>query len=202
MDKVKQWMYYFLIGIISFVALLFLPMIGSQVGLAWAIPNTTVGWIVWVVTKLIIAVINILIFYSFMQQAKINVKNDPKYIEANEILGRIKIKNYIPRSPKQWTTKQYSVKGVTIFLTTALATVALTQAILTFDWLSMITYLFTIIMGLIFGVLQMKSAEEYWTDEFWKYAKMIEENNKEKENVNNREQGVQKSPRTSLTESE
>lgn len=41
----------------------------------------------------------------------------------------------------------------------------------------MLTYLFTIIMGLIFGILQMKRAEEYWTDEFWKYAKMIEEQN-------------------------
>lgn len=37
-----------------------------------------------------------------------------------------------------------------------------------------LTYLFTIIMGLIFGVLNMKSAENYWIDEMWHYAKKKE----------------------------
>lgn len=180
-DKIKQWMYYFIIGIISLIALTFLPMIGSTVGLGWNIPNTMVGWIVWVAVKIIVAVINVLIFHSFMCQAKLNVKDNKKYKEANEILGKIKVKNFIPRSPKKWNTQQYTKKGTIIFITTALATVALTQAILTFDWIAMLTYLFTIIMGLIFGVLQMKSAEEYWTDEFWKYAIMVKEQQEEAE---------------------
>ena len=156
-------------------------MIGSTVGLGWNIPNTMVGWIVWVAVKIIVAVINVLIFHSFMCQAKLNVKDNKKYKEANEILGKIKVKNFIPRSPKKWNTQQYTKKGTIIFITTALATVALTQAILTFDWIAMLTYLFTIIMGLIFGVLQMKSAEEYWTDEFWKYAIMVKEQQEEAE---------------------
>lgn len=179
MEKVKLYMYYFIIGIVSLVALVFLPMLGSTIGLGWNIPNTVVGWIVWVTTKVIVATLNVLIFHSFMQQAKINVKNDPKFIEAKEILGKIKIKKYVPRSPQKWNSQQYGKKGTMIFISTALATVALTQAILSFDYVSMLTYLFTIIMGLIFGVLQMKSAEDYWTNEFWKYAKMIE--NKENE---------------------
>lgn len=173
MDKLRQWLYYFIIGIVSFVALVFLPLLGSTVGLAWNIPDTSVGWIVWVATKLIIATINVLIFYSFMEQAKVNIKDDAKYLEAREILVKHNAKNVIPRSPKQWNTKQYGIKGATIFVTTALATIALTQAILAFDWVSMLTYLFTIIMGLIFGVLQMKIAENYWTDEFWRYAIMM-----------------------------
>lgn len=119
-----------------------------------------------------------------MQQAKVNVKNDPKYIEAKTILGKMKRKNYTPRTPEKWVRAQYGKKGTMIFITTALATVALTQAILTFDWVSMLTYLFTIIMGLIFGVLQMKSAEVYWTEEFWDYAKMIERENNERDNNN------------------
>lgn len=175
LDKIKQWMYYFIIGVISLISLIFLPMLGSTVGLGWNIPNTTVGWIVWISTKIIVSIINVLIFHSFMQQGKLNVKNHPRYIEAQDILRGIKLKNYIPRSPKEWNRKQYGVKGITIFIWTALATVALSQAILSYDWVTMLTYLFTIILGLIFGVLQMKVAEEYWTEEFWKYAKMIEE---------------------------
>lgn len=173
-DKFKLYIYYVIIGIVSFLSLVFLPMIGTQGGLAWNVPNTFVGWLIWIVIKLIIAAINIIIFHSFMQQAKVNVRDNPKYKEALEILGRIKLKNYIPRSPEKWNARQYGVKGVSIFLTTCLATVAFTQAILTFDWIAMISYLFTIIMGIIFGIIQMKIAEEYWTDEFWKYAKMVE----------------------------
>lgn len=173
MDKVKQWMYYFIIGIVSMIALCFLPMIGSNVGLGWNLPNTVVGWIVWVVVKLIVAVLNVLIFHCFMLQAKINIKDNPRYIEAQEILRLSNIKQFVPRSPTVWNKQQYGQKGVSIFITTALSTIALTQAMLTFDWMSMLTYLFTIIMGLIFGIMQMKTAEDYWTDEFWQYAQQV-----------------------------
>ena len=182
MEKVKQWMYYFLIGIVSLMSLCFLPMIGSDVGLGWNLPNTVVGWIVWIVVKLIVAVLNVLIFHCFMQQAKINIKDNERYQEALMILRMINLEDYVPRGPVEWTTLQYKQKGVTIFITTALSTIALTQAILNFDWMAMLTYLFTILMGLIFGIMQMKTAEEYWTDEFWQYAKKVERDyNKAKE---------------------
>lgn len=182
MEKVKQWMYYFLIGIVSLMSLCFLPMIGSDVGLGWNLPNTAVGWIVWIVVKLIVAVLNVLLFHCFMQQAKINIKDNERYQEALSILRMVNLEDYVPRGPVEWTVLQYKQKGITIFITTALSTVALTQAILNFDWMAMLTYLFTIIMGLIFGIMQMKTAEEYWTDEFWQYAKKVERDyNKAKE---------------------
>lgn len=174
MDKIRQWMYYFVIGIVSMIALCFLPMIGSTAGLGWNTPNTFVGWIVWVTVKLIVAVLNVLIFHCFMLQAKINIKDNEKYLEAKQILSENEIKEFVPRSPNLWNRQQYGHKGVTIFITTALSTVALTQAMLAFDWMSMLTYLFTIIMGLIFGIMQMKTAEDYWTDEFWQYAQKVE----------------------------
>lgn len=173
MDKVRQWMYYFIIGIVSLIALCFLPMIGSSVGLGWNLPNTFVGWVVWVTVKLIVAVLNVLIFHCFMMQAKINIKDNERYIEAQSILRVNKVKEFIPRSPAAWNKQQYGTKGITIFITTGLSTVALTQAMLTFDWMSMLTYLFTIVMGLIFGIMQMKVAEDYWTDEFWQYAQQV-----------------------------
>ena len=173
MDKIKQWMYYFIIGIVSLIALCFLPMIGSNVGLGWNLPNTVVGWIVWVTVKIIVAVLNVLIFHCFMLQAKINIKEHEKYQEAREILRLTEQKDFVPRSPSLWNKQQYGQKGITIFITTALSTVALTQAMLTFDWMAMLTYLFTIIMGLIFGIMQMKTAEDYWTDEFWQYAQQV-----------------------------
>ena len=51
-----------------------------------------------------------------------------------------------------------------------MSVVALGQAILTFDWVAMLAYIFTIALGLIFGIMQMKKAEAYWTGEFYEYA--------------------------------
>lgn len=171
-DKVRQWMYYFIIAIISFIALAFLPMLGGTVGLGWNLPNTPAGWIVWAAMKVIVSMLNVLIFHSFMQQGKLNVKNHPNYIEAQRILQKIRVKNALPRSPKKWNSQQYGKKGVTIFISTGLATVALTQAILAFNWVEMLTYLFTIIMGIIFGILSMKNNEDYWREEYYRYALM------------------------------
>lgn len=181
MDKIRQWLYYFIIAIISFVAVCFLPLLGSSVGVGTAFPDTLFGWVVWGVTRTIVSVINVLVFHAFMCQAKLNVKNDENYKAARELLLEIKEKEVTPRSPRRWNVEQYGKKGVTIFLTTALAAVSLTQAVLTFDWISALTYLFTIVIGIVFGIFQMKAAEEYWTEEYYKYAVLKNKEEKEKE---------------------
>lgn len=169
--KIRQTIYYWIIFLTSMVVLVFLPMVGSEAGLKFNIPTTTAGWILYIVTKLLVAVLNVIIFFSFMQQAKLNVRDDPKYVKACEIMGRVKKeKAYIPRAPRVWERKQYMHKGVTIFLTTAISVVALANAFLTYDYMTLLTYAITIIMGIIFGLLQMATAEEYWTKEFYDYA--------------------------------
>ena len=174
-EKAKQNMYYILIGIISFISVAFLPMVGSTIGLGWKLPDTPTGWVVWAISRLIIATINVLIFYSFMEQAKLNVAKDPHYIEATEILLKAKKADHTPRSPRKWQALQYGKRGTKIFISSALSVVALGQAILSFDWVSMLAFMFTIAMGVVFGILQMKKAEAYWTDEFYRYALMIKE---------------------------
>lgn len=183
-ERTRQYLYYFIIGIISFVALVFLPMLGSSVGIDWNLPTTTAGWIVWAVMKLIVATLNVLIFHSFVQQGRLNVKDHPNYIEATQILQKVHVKSALPRSPAQFTGKQYGRKGVMIFLSTALATVALTQAALAFNWIDMLTYLFTIIMGIIFGILQMKTTEKYWSEEYLAYAKLKQDEMEQEERRN------------------
>lgn len=168
--KARQNIYYIIIAIISFITVAFLPMVGSTVGLQWNLPDTTVGWIVWTVTRLVISIINVLLFYSFMEQAKLNVKDNERYIQANEILLKSKKKEHEPKSPSKWQAEQYGKKATKIFLGSAMSVVAFGQAILSYDWVSMLSYLFTLAMGLIFGVMQMKKAEAYWTTEYYAYA--------------------------------
>ena len=168
--KARQNIYYIIIAIISFITVAFLPMVGSTVGLQWNLPDTTVGWIVWTVTRLVISIINVLLFYSFMEQAKLNVKDNERYKEANEILLRAKKREHEPKSPAKWQAEQYGKKGTKIFLGSAMSVVAFGQAILSYDWVSMLSMLFTIVMGIIFSIMQMKKAETYWTTEYYAYA--------------------------------
>ena len=168
--KARQNIYYIIIAVISFITVAFLPMVGSTVGLQWNLPDTTVGWIVWAVTRLVISIINVLLFYSFMEQAKLNVKDNERYKEANEILLKSKKKEHEPKSPSKWQAEQYGKKATKIFLGSAMSVVAFGQAILSYDWVSMLSYIFTLAMGLIFGVMQMKKAETYWTTEYYAYA--------------------------------
>lgn len=149
-------------------------MIGSEAGLEWKLPTTTIGWIVYAVSKLIVAVINILIFHCFILQGKLNVQKNEDYIKARDILSEnISEEHEVPRSPTKYNRDIYGKKGITIFATSLLSAIGLTQAVLTFDWVSMLTYLFTVIMGIVFGILQMNQTELYYTDEYLRYAKKV-----------------------------
>lgn len=184
-EMLMNVIYYILIGVVSLLATVFIPMLSSELGVEWVLPNTTVGWSIFVLTKLIIAIVNMLLFYFFMEQAKINVKDDPYYLAANDILRKHReFKNLKPRSPRKWNTSQYLTKGTLIFITSILSAVGLSQAVLTFDLVSFLTYTFTIIMGIVFGVMQMKKAENYWTKEYYQFALDVEKEHndiKEKE---------------------
>lgn len=175
-SKITQWLYYMLIFVLSLIALIFLPMIGSAVGVGLVLPTTAAGWIVFIATKLIVALINILIFHCFICQAKLNVADNEHYKAATAILFDINRKLYKPKSPAQFMRIQYAGKGISIFILSILSVFALSQAILMYDWISLLTYLFTIVMGVIFGIFQMKKTELYWTTEFYDYAMEVKAN--------------------------
>lgn len=174
-DFYDKYINYILIGVVSFIALIFLPFIGSEAGLKISLPDTTAGWIVFILTKLIVAVINVLIFHCFVQQAEVRVKDNEKYKEACQILDKIKLKEIVYLSPQEFYRKEYGKKGVMIAITSVLSAFGLAQAVLTWDGLTFLTYLFTIILGLIFGILEMAKVESYLTIDFWHYAKRAQE---------------------------
>lgn len=182
----NQYIYYVLIGVVSFLCLCSLPFVGSQIAGGLVLPVDTAGWIVFIVTKVIGAIVNMLIFSLFIQQARLNIRDDPKYLEALEIAGKSKKKEHKPSSPTKFFAWQYGFKGTTVFAMTIMSACAMTQAILMFDWVTLLTYVFTLVMGIVFGVIEMKKVELYWTTEYYDYVKMMEEQedaNQERQDV-------------------
>lgn len=181
-EFVSNIAYYVIIGVISLFSLCFLPFIGSTLKGGFLPPKSGLEWAIWIGTKIIVATINVLIFYCFVQQAKINVKDDPNYVEALKRLSLIENKKgIIPRSPKQYNKKQYTVKGITIVISTIASTIVISEAILSFELITFLTYLFVIVLGVVFGYISMRQNETYWVSEFPQYVKYMEE----KENYDN-----------------
>lgn len=188
---VDLYLYYILIGVLSFVALVFLPFFGSEVGMEAHFPNTWIGWIVYIVQQALMAIINILIFHSFICQAYINVKDNENYIKARDIFHSLDDKEYIPMTLQQFNKREYGRKGATIFLGTLLGGFALTQAILSYDYVRMLAYLFTIILGIFFGIYEMKKYEEYLTYEYLQSALYYQKQKEKEREAKEREEALQ-----------
>lgn len=173
-NLINEYRNYFIIGILATMAVFFLPMLGTTAALQFVLPNTVAGWIVYVSTKLCIVVINLLIYDQFMKRAKINVKDDPMFIEAERILAGYfnEEEDILPAS--YYISKMYRSKMTSTAIFTILGVFGFTNAILTFDWVSMLSYTFTIIMALTFGWISMGEAELVWIERHYKYAKKIE----------------------------
>lgn len=171
---------YIIIGLLSAVSVFFLPMLGTSVGLAFNLPSTTAGWVIYVTTKLCIVVINLLIFDQFIKQAKVNVRDNKYYQEAEKILftNDEEEEEILPAS--YYLGKMYRSKLLTTAIFTLLGVFGFTNAILTFDWISMLSYGFTVLMGLVFGWISMNQAEEIWIEKHYKYAKKVERELKDK----------------------
>jgi len=171
-DRVGQYLYYCLCAVLSIVMLIFMPMLGSAVGLQWVLPTTAAGWIVYVVCKLCSAGFNIGLFHCFNKQGKLNIEKNEQYIEAKKLLKQYDARDIKKaRSPHEYHRDIYGKKGLTIFIVTLLGTVGLSQAVLTFDIKEFIVQLVALIIGIIMGILQMKDTESFWTEEFPEYAR-------------------------------
>lgn len=113
-----------------------------------------------------------------MKRAKINVRDDPKFLEAERILNEELdgIDDALPAA--YYIRRMYRSKMTSTAIFTILGVFGFTNAILTFDWVSMLSYSFTIIMALTFGWISMGEAELIWIEQHYKYAKRVERERK------------------------
>ena len=188
-EKFSLNFYYCLIFLLSLlvmtVAPMFTPSANTDLGISAIFPHSVIGWAIYVCTKVFVAVVNLLLFHCFVKQAKLNIKDNEKYIAACKIYAMYHPKEYNPRGPKQYFGQLYRKKGIMIFLTSMLSAVVLTNAILSFDVTAFVTYSMTIVMGLIFGILKMKEVETYWTGEFYDAAMQLQNKYKKQEDFSN-----------------
>lgn len=187
-DRLKETLraniYYFIIGVLSLGVLIVFPFLRSDLEAGWGFPTTSAGWFLFWFEKISVTGINLAIFASFKNQGKLNIIEHPKFKEAQEMMNKVKCKAYKPLSPAKYQLKSYGKKGTTLIITTLASLVAITNMILRFDYLALISYAVTIITAIVFGIFAMKSDELYWTTDYWFYAKQESEKLKEETKEN------------------
>lgn len=179
-EAFKNYKNYGIIIVLTLVTVTVFPLLGTSVGMEARYPNTIVGWVVWAVIKIALCVDNIFIFQAFVDQAELNVQYEQRYIDAREIVRKYRIGKYTPMSPEERRKKMFS-KKIIITILTSLISIALTEAILRYNWADLIAYSLSMIMAIVFGILSMADQEKYWIEEFYDYAITIKEEEEEKE---------------------
>lgn len=178
-EAFKNYKNYGIIIVLTLITVTVFPLLGTSVGMEANYPNTVAGWVVWSVIKIALCVDNIFIFQAFVDQAELNVQYEPRYIEARDIVRKYRIGKYNPMSPEERRKKMFS-KKIIITVLTSLISVALTEAILHYNFADLIAYTISMIMAIVFGILSMADQEKYWVEEFYDYAINIRDEEEKK----------------------
>lgn len=180
--------YFIIIGLISLLAVfippLFMGCLSSDIGLAF--PKSMEGWILYIIMNASTAIANISLLVLFKLQAKKNAHNNENFKRANEILNKLAGKKeiWVPRSPARMDAGDYTRKILAIIVSTFTASITLTSLILSFDWMTLLSCLVSIIITLCISWITMINNEIYWTEEYVLYAEMIEKREQEKAKLN------------------
>jgi len=186
--------YFIIIGLISmltvFIPPLFMGCLSSDIGLAF--PKTLEGWILYAILNSSTAIANISLLVLFKLQAKKNARSNDNFKKANEILNKLAGRKevFIPRSPAKMDAGDYTRKVLAIVVSTLTASITLTSLILSFDWMTLLSCLVSIIITLCISWITMINNEIYWTEEYLLYAKMVQEKH-DKLNAKINEQDLQ-----------
>lgn len=175
--KFGKWLtnnlYSIVIAICTALVMVFVPMIGSKADIEEIIPtDPNEALLFWVLKGLTVA-LNLAIFAAFRQQARQNAKECESYKKACQMLEKTKEMDYKPMSPLKFGAKSWGTKGVTLALSTAVTSVALTNIIIYYNWVAAISCAVTILIAIVFGLFTMGSEQYYWEVDFLKYAESV-----------------------------
>lgn len=172
----KQYFNYGIVAIASFVALVVAPALESAITGQLNYPTTKQGWIFWAIGRVAIVVLNLVIFKALDKQSEINASDNENYQKAKAILDTDPKRQKIALSPEQVSRRDLLGKVPWIILGTAASLVALSQIIFRYSLATLVSYISTVVMDIVFAVWHMINKEvNYWSDEYYRYALRIKE---------------------------
>ena len=189
LETFKDYVFYGIIAVVLLIVTFIVPLISGGIqaqDFSYYLPKSVYGWVVFWLIRGGTVLGNMCVYGLFKAQAKRNSMDNKKFIEAEELLKKMKgTKGFVPRSPHQKLIKDWTVKGVWVLLTTAFESIVIGTLIINFDIMTFLSCITSSITAVMFGIVAMIQDEVYWTDEYLDYAKMVTENIINKEEADN-----------------
>ena len=170
-EELKSKINFIVIGFTSFIAMAVIPFLTTAFNegndkeiIDKVFPDSTIGWTIWVLFRSMISIINMCIFVAFVNQGKLNVKDNQDYVTSREKWIEIQIyngkrskkaKTAIPLTPSQHYAKLYSIKGLSLAIGSFASCFTFTFMILNWDLATFIGLVITVAFALVLGFLQM-----------------------------------------------
>ena len=178
-EQFKQYFNYGIVAVTSLLVLMVAPALESAISGELNYPDTPQGWIFWAIGRVAVTIINLVIFIALDNQSEINASDNENYQKAKEILDNDPEMQKVARSPKQQKKKDLTGKIPWIIVGSAASLVALSQIIFNYSLATLVSYIFTVVMDIAFGIWHMIDKEvNYWSDEYLRYALQVQNERK------------------------
>lgn len=188
-DTIKQSRYYLVIVIASLVGLVLLPALKVSDGsIGFVFPQTKVEWFIWAFSRVAVIILSIAIYFSFTDQGWLRASRTPEFKQAEQIMIALSLvkaeEKKDPINPFKWSKLVKTKKVCTMVVMSITTFIAFGQMILNFDIQTFLSYLVTIGMGLVYGIMQMFDSEDMWSIGYLEFAqwrqKLYEKESNEK----------------------
>ena len=164
--------------ILSVIAMFLVPLLGSYLTGTTQFPQTIPEWILYFACALAISICSLFIYLALFNQGKMNVKEEPEYLEAKELhlknFKRMNGKEIIPINPFIWEKNQKRRKGFLQTMGIFFGLLGLGLAVISWNTSQFVSATLSVIMSIGFGLVKMADVERMWTEGWLEYELYIE----------------------------
>lgn len=166
------------IVILSIVAMFLVPLLGSYLTGKTQFPQTIPEWILYFACAIAISICSLFIYLALFNQGKMNVKEEPEYIQAKELhlknFKRMNGKEIIPIDPFKWERNQKRRKGFLQTMGIFFGLLGLGLAVISWNNSQFVSATLSVIMSIGFGLVKMADVERMWTEGWLEWELYVE----------------------------
>ena len=164
--------------ILSVIAMFLVPLLGSYLTGQSQFPQTIPEWILYFACALAISICSLFIYLALFNQGKMNVKEEPEYLEAKELhlknFKRRNGKDVVPVNPFVWERNQKRRKGFMQTMGIFFGLLGLGLAVITWNTSQFVSATLSVVMSIGFGLVKMADVERMWTEGWLEYELYIQ----------------------------
>lgn len=178
--------------ILSLGAMFLVPLLGSYLTGKTKFPETIPEWILYFTCALAISICCLCIYLALFSQGKLNVKEEPEYLQAKELhlknFKRQNGKDVIPIDPFVWEKKQKRNKGIWQTIGLFCGLLGFGMAVIAWNNSQFISATISVVMSIAFGLVKMGDVERMFTEGWLEWELYVEKQLDLEKKANSEEQ--------------